>query len=88
MVTLSPEHEQLIQSQLATGRYTNAEEVIDLALHLLVYLDQESQAWIAETRRKIAEGIIELDQGKGVDGPTVMNQFLDRFQAAQQNQHL
>jgi antitoxin ParD1/3/4 len=83
MVNLSAQHEQLIQAQLATGRYANAEEVIDLALHLLVYLDEESQIWIEQTRRKIASGIDELERGEGVEGTAVMNQFLDQFQAAQ-----
>ena len=85
MLTLTPEHEQLIQTQLATGRYANAEEVLGIALQLLTRLDSEQQIWIEETRAKIAEGIAELDRGEGVDGPTVMNQYLQRFQTARQN---
>jgi antitoxin ParD1/3/4 len=85
MLTLTPEHEQLIQSQLATGRYANAEEVLGIALQLLTRLDREQQVWIEETREKIAEGIAELDRGEGLDGPTVMNQYLQQFQAAREN---
>jgi antitoxin ParD1/3/4 len=82
MITLNPKHEQLIQSQLSTGRYANAEEVLELALNLLTHLDAESQTWLEETRAKLAVGIAELDRGEGVDGPTVMNQFLEKFQNA------
>ena len=34
-ITLQPEQEQFIQTQLATGGYTNATEVIPEALQLL-----------------------------------------------------
>jgi antitoxin ParD1/3/4 len=85
MLTLTAEHEQLIQTQLATGRYANAEEVLGIALQLLTRLDSEQQIWIEETRTKIAEGIAELDRGEGVDGPTVMNQYLQQFQTARQS---
>jgi antitoxin ParD1/3/4 len=84
MFTLTPEQEQLIQTQLATGRYANAEEVLGIALQLLTRLDSEQQVWIEETRQKIAEGIAELDRGEGVDGPTVMNQYCQQFQVARE----
>jgi antitoxin ParD1/3/4 len=84
MLTISPEHEKLIQNHLDTGRYANAEEVLAVALQLLTRLDTEHQAWIEETRQQIAIGIAELDRGEGVDGPTVMNQYLQKFQAARQ----
>jgi antitoxin ParD1/3/4 len=84
MLTISPEHEKLIQNHLDTGRYANAEEVLAVALQLLTRLDTEHQAWIEETRQQIAIGIAELDRGEGVDGPTIMNQYLQKFQAARQ----
>jgi antitoxin ParD1/3/4 len=80
MLTLTPEQENLIQTQLATGRYANAEEVLAVALQLLTRLDSEQQVWIEETRAKIAVGIAKLDRGEGIDGPTVMNQYLQQFQ--------
>jgi antitoxin ParD1/3/4 len=76
MLTITPEHEKLIQDQLDTGRYANAEEVLVIALQLLTRLDAEQQAWIEETRQQIEIGIAELDQGEGVDGSTAMNQYL------------
>jgi antitoxin ParD1/3/4 len=82
MLTITPEHEKLTQDHLDTGRYANAEEVLAIALQLLTRLDTEHQAWIEETRQQIAIGIAELDRGEGVDGPTAMNQYLEKFQAA------
>ncbi len=92
MLTITPEHEKLIQNQLDTGRYTNAEEVLEIALQLLARLDTEHQVWIEETRQQIAIGIAELDsseptlreRGEGVDGATAMAGYLQQFQAARQ----
>jgi antitoxin ParD1/3/4 len=84
MLTITPEHEKLIQNHLDTGRYTNAEEVLAIALQLLARLDTEHQVWIEETRQQIAIGIAELDRGEGVDGATAMAGYLQQFQAARQ----
>jgi antitoxin ParD1/3/4 len=86
MLTITPEHEKIIQSHLDTGRYANAEEVLAIALQLLTHLDDENQAWIEETRSQIAIGIAELDsaeptlreRGEGVDGLTAMNQYIEK----------
>ena len=85
MLTITAEHEELIQSHLDTGRYTNAEEVLAIALQLLTHLDTEHQTWIEDTKQKIAIGLAELDRGEGIDGPTTMNQYLQQFQAAKQS---
>jgi antitoxin ParD1/3/4 len=93
MLTITPEHEQLIQTHLDTGRYTDAEEVLAftkclgtrIALQLLTRLDAEHQTWIEETKQKIAIGLAELDRGEGIDGPTAMNHYLQQFQAAKQS---
>jgi antitoxin ParD1/3/4 len=92
MLTITPEHEKLIQNHLDTGRYVNAEEVLEIALQLLTRLDTEHQAWIEETRQQIAIGIAELDsatptlreRGEGIDGGTAMAGYLQQFQAARQ----
>jgi antitoxin ParD1/3/4 len=84
MLTITPEHEKLIQNHLNTGRYANAEEVLEIALQLLTRLDTEHQTWIEETRQQIAIGIAELDRGEGIDGPTTMDRYLQQFQMARQ----
>jgi len=82
MTTVTPEHEQLIQAHLSSGRYSSAEEVLTIALQALMQLDTEYQAWIENTRQKIAIGITELDHQQGIEGSTVMKHYLQQFQAA------
>ncbi|HLO85932.1 MAG TPA: type II toxin-antitoxin system ParD family antitoxin [Nostocaceae cyanobacterium] len=49
-IQLKTEHEQFIQAQIASGRFSNADEVIDLAFQLLIKFNSEYQQWIEETR--------------------------------------
>ena len=72
-ITLQPEQEQFIQTQLATGRYTNATEVIAEALQLLEKRNHYDR-WVEELRNKIDIAAAELDRGEGLDGETAINQ--------------
>ncbi|MBH8561540.1 type II toxin-antitoxin system ParD family antitoxin [Nostoc sp. CENA67] len=83
-INLKPEHEQFIQAQIASGRFTNALEVIDAALQLLEKLNDEYMQWQEETRQKVDVAIAELDRGEGLDGETVVMQILERFQKARE----
>ncbi len=85
-IILKPEIEQFIQAQIATGRYTNAEDVITKALKLLAESDKGYQEWEEETRQKVDVAIAELERGEGLDGETVVMQILDRFQKARELQ--
>lgn len=42
-IQLKPEHEQFIQAQMATGKYKNPEEVVDIAFRLLQKLNTEEE---------------------------------------------
>ena len=70
-IALLPEQEQFIQSQLATGNYTNAAEVIAEALRLLAKRDRYD-AWVEEMREKVDVAVAQLDRGEGVDGETAI----------------
>jgi antitoxin ParD1/3/4 len=83
-ISLKPEHEQFIQSQVASGKFANQEEVIDMAFRLLKKLQGEYEQWIEETRNKIDIGIAELDRGEGLDGEAVVAGILERFKQARQ----
>jgi antitoxin ParD1/3/4 len=83
-ISLKPEHEQFIQAQIATGKYTQPEEVIDTAFRLLEKLNTEYAEWIEETREKVDVAIAELERGEGLDGETVVTEILERFQRARQ----
>jgi antitoxin ParD1/3/4 len=84
-ISLKPEHEQFIQSQVASGKFANREEVIDTAFRLLEKLQGEYEQWIQETREKIDIGIAELDRGEGLDGEAVVAGILEKFKQARQN---
>ena len=84
-ISLKPEHEQFIQSQVASGKFANREEVIDTAFRLLEKLQGEYEEWIKETRDKIDIGIAQLDRGEGLDGEAVVASILERFKQARQN---
>jgi len=77
-ITLQPEQEQFIQTQLATGRYINATEVIAEALQLLEKRNHYDR-WVEELRNKIDIAAAELDQGEGIDGETAINQLRARL---------
>lgn len=83
-INLKPEHEQLIRAQIASGRFTNADEVIDTALQLLEKLNDEYIQWVEETRQNVDVAIAELDRGEGLNGETVVMQILERFQKARE----
>jgi len=76
-ITLQPEQEQFIQTQLATGRYSNATEVIAEALQLLAKRNHYD-LWVEELRDKIDIAAAELDRGEGVDGEIAINQLRAR----------
>jgi antitoxin ParD1/3/4 len=77
-ITLQPEQEQFIQTQLATGRYINATEVIAEALQLLEKRNHYDR-WVEELRNKIDIAAAELDRGEGIDGEIAINQLRARL---------
>ncbi|MBW4601419.1 MAG: type II toxin-antitoxin system ParD family antitoxin [Calothrix sp. FI2-JRJ7] len=85
-VQLKPEHEQFVQAQIAIGRYTNADEVVDTAFRLLEKLHSEYAEWVEDTRQKVDVAIAELERGEGLDGETVVMEILERFQKAREVQ--
>ncbi|YAF93899.1 MAG: type II toxin-antitoxin system ParD family antitoxin [Nodularia sp. CChRGM 3473] len=85
-IKLKPEHEQFIQAQIASGKFTNADEVIDVAFQILEKFNLDYIQWVEETRQKVDVAITELDRGEGLDGETVVMQILERFQKARENQ--
>ncbi len=85
-IQIKKEHEKFIQAQIATGKYNNPEEVADIAFQLLEKLNVEYAQWIEETREKVDVAIAEIERGEGLDGETVVNQILERFQKARERQ--
>ncbi|MEI3651722.1 MAG: type II toxin-antitoxin system ParD family antitoxin [Dolichospermum lemmermannii FEM_B0920] len=85
-IQIKPELEQIIQAQIATGRYTNPEDVISKALKLLLEWDKGYQNWVEETRKKVDVAIEQLDRGEGIDGDIVISQLRDKLRQAREIQ--
>ena len=83
-IQIKPELEQIIQAQIATGRYTNPEDVISKALKLLLEWDQGYQNWVEETREKVDVAIEQLDRGEGINGEVVISQLRDKLREARE----
>lgn len=78
-IQIKPELEQIIQAQIATGRYANPEDVISKALKLLLEWEKGYQQWVEETREKVDVAIEQLDRGEGIDGEVVISQLRDKL---------
>ena len=66
-ISLKPEYEQFIRSQIETGNYTSADEVIDQAFQLLL----ERERRLAELRQKVAVATEQIANGQVTDGGAV-----------------
>jgi antitoxin ParD1/3/4 len=63
-VTLTPELEQIVNEQLATGQFATAEEVVAVSLQFLRRQYEELKAMIAEGMEDIARGrVAPFDPG-------------------------
>jgi antitoxin ParD1/3/4 len=85
-IQIKPELEEIIAAQIATGRYTNPEDVISKALKLLLEWDKGYQNWVEETRKKVDVAIEQLDRGEGIDGDIVISQLRDKLRQAREIQ--
>jgi len=83
-IQIKPELEQIIQAQIATGRYTNPEDVISKALKLLLEWDKGYQNWVEETREKVDVAIGQLDRGEGINGEVVISQLRHKLRQARE----
>ena len=85
-ITLTPEQEQFIQAKLLTGKYRNAQEVLEVALRLLDEYEQSDIEWINTVRAKVDAAIAASENTPPIDGETFVNQILARFQQAREAQ--
>ena len=67
-VNLTPELEKLVHNKVRSGRYNSASEVVREALRFLEERDQIRKFQIQELRKRIQEGLVSLERGKGVNG--------------------
>ncbi|MGK7880535.1 MAG: type II toxin-antitoxin system ParD family antitoxin [Crocosphaera sp.] len=81
-ITLSPEQEKFIQSQIARGNYQDVEQVIKEALTILEIINQENdQKRLEELKEKIALGLEDVKQGNVTDGELVFERLQERLRS-------
>jgi putative addiction module CopG family antidote len=68
-VTLTPELERLIDSEVQAGRFQNADEFLRAAVHHFVAARDLGESYaLEELEGKIARGLAQVEQGETIDG--------------------
>ncbi len=57
-IILTPKQEKFIQAKLQTGKYRNAEELLEFAFRLLDEYEQADDDWINSVREKIDAALL------------------------------
>ena len=74
-IVLPPELEQLIQRQIAAGKYQSALEVITAGIQLLDQQDDMYQGRLPELQQEAQVGWDVAQRGDLVEGPSAMAQI-------------
>ena len=77
-INLTEHLDDFVERQVASGRYSNASEIVREALRLLEEQEQEREAKLKALRQAAKQGFDEIDQGKGIvlKGKKAINQFI------------
>ena len=67
-VSLTPELERFVDQKVKQGLYNSASEVVRDGLRLLTERDEERKAKLDALRHSVAEGMTQIQDGKGVSG--------------------
>lgn len=81
-INLTEYLDHFVELQIASGRYSNASEIVREGLRLLEEREQERKAKLEALRQAAKEGFDEIDQGKGVvlKGKRAINQFITHIE--------
>jgi antitoxin ParD1/3/4 len=80
-ISLTPELEEFIQNQIASGKYSSTEEVIIAGIKLLKERERIYKGRFEELKREIMVGVEELEGGERLDGREVIEKLRQRNQA-------
>ena len=80
-VSLTPELEKLVNSQVESGKYGSVSEVINEALRLLQEHQKSGEARLESLRHEIAKGIDQADRGELIPGDQAFNRLRDKNNA-------
>jgi antitoxin ParD1/3/4 len=80
-VNLTDHYDQFVESQVSSGRYQNASEVMRAGLRLLEQRIQEDEEKLTVLRELVAEGFDELDRGEAIvlEGEEALVDFISKI---------
>ena len=78
-ITLPPELEQFIQSQVASGKYASVDEVFLAGIKLLEERERIYQGRFEELRREVLVGVEEAEKGELLDGEAVITGLQEKL---------
>ncbi|MFB2898236.1 type II toxin-antitoxin system ParD family antitoxin [Aerosakkonemataceae cyanobacterium BLCC-F50] len=79
-ISLSSEIEKFIASQVESGKYSSAQEVIVAGIRLLEERERIYKGRFEELKREIMLGVEASERGEVVDGETVFSQLQQKLQ--------
>ena len=74
-MSLTPELQAIVQTQVSTGHYSSATDVIREALNLMIDRDAFESLRHDDTRLKISSGFASLLAGRSKDGESVFEEI-------------
>ena len=82
-INLTGHLDRFVERQVSSGRYSNASEIVRVALRLLEQDEDERQAKLKALRQAAKKGFDEIDQGKGIvlKGKKAVKQFITEIEA-------
>jgi antitoxin ParD1/3/4 len=82
-INLTEHFDHFVERQVASGRYSNASEIVREALRLLEDLEVERAAKLKALRKAAQQGFAEIDAGRGIvlKGKKALHQFLQEIEA-------
>jgi antitoxin ParD1/3/4 len=80
-VNLTDHFERFIEARVASGRFSNASEVVGEALRLLEHREAEDKANIEWLRVAVKQGLDEIDHGQGIEFDSIeeLGTFVDQI---------
>ncbi|GAA6619313.1 type II toxin-antitoxin system ParD family antitoxin [Scytonema sp. NUACC26] len=79
-LSLTPELEQFVHTQVASGKYSSFEEVVLAALQSLAERERIYKGRFEELQREIELGVEASLRGEVVDSKTVFSQLQQKLQ--------
>ncbi len=79
-LSLTPELEQFIESQVAAGKYASQEEVVLAALRILAEREHIYKGRFQELQQEIMTGVEASNRGEVVDSEIVFSQLQQKLQ--------